>query len=224
VLDVNAVCPSLRLLEEKFQDIKAEYVAACQYVADAPRYHDIDSIQQTISNDKNDRNWRVMFLSAMGRKFKKNRARFPVAASIIDTIPNVFQAFISRLDPQKSIPVHSSPYAGYLRYHLALEIPVEDPPYMIVGDTSLFWTEGVGVMFDDTFPHHVVNASSLPRAVLIVDVERPMGLFGQSVHRMIVWILKHIYAKRIEKKLGSAVHVRSLTSDLKITERCRSND
>lgn len=199
--DPASICPELQILEQNFEIIQSEYRSACRYVEESPRYHEVDSLQAKISGTDDERSWRAFFLVAMGRKIASNRRKLPVASHLIDQIPNVFQAFISRLDPRKSIPVHSSPYEGYLRYHLALEVPRNNPPYMIVENVELYWTEGRGVMFDDTFPHTVINQSSEPRTVLIVDVERPMKALGRAACRTVVWILKHTYARRIEKKI-----------------------
>jgi aspartyl/asparaginyl beta-hydroxylase (cupin superfamily) len=85
------------------------------------------------------------------------------------------QAFFSILEGGKSIPTHASPYWGYLRYHLALEVPKEGPqPQMRVGGQWFTWEEGKGFLFDDSWDHELVNENPNLRSVLIVDVTRPM--------------------------------------------------
>ena len=91
------------------------------------------------------------------------------------------------LDPEggKSIPTHSSPYWGYLRYHLALEVPKQGPqPRMRVRESMGGWEEGKGFLFDDSWDHELVNENPNLRSVLIVDIARPMGRFGRTVHAL----------------------------------------
>src|SRR5215813_5038206 len=68
-------------------------------------------------------NWRVFFFEAMGRKVRLNRRLCPKTAALIDSVPKVFQACFSILEPKKSVPAHCGLYNGYLRYHLGIEVP-----------------------------------------------------------------------------------------------------
>src|SRR5262249_42543211 len=120
---IDAICPELRHLEEAYPAIKKEYLAVRERLARVPRYHDVDRLQYEISNSPSaSKNWRVFFLEAMGRNAALHRRQCPITAGVLDRIPGVFQAFFSILEGGKSIPTHSSPYWGYLRYHLALEV------------------------------------------------------------------------------------------------------
>ena len=201
VWDAASVFPALSLLEQNFAIIQSEYRSAIRTIELAPKYHEVDPRQRQLSEPDEVRSWRVFFLEALGRKIESNRKKLPKTSRLLDQIPNLFQAQLSRLEPGKSVPVHASPYNGYLRYHLALEVPRVDPPYMIIGVQKLDWIEGKGVLIDDTYDHEVINKCSEPRTVLIVDIDRPTNLAGRLGARAVNFILKHTYAKNAEGAL-----------------------
>jgi len=103
------------------------------------------------------------------------------------------------------VPRHAGPYNGYLRYHLALEVPRAEPPYMIIAGQRLDWIEGKGVLIDDTYDHEVINKCSQPRTVLIVDIDRPTNLAGRLGARAINFILKQTYARWVCKNVEGAL-------------------
>src|SRR4029453_17045489 len=100
-------------------------------------------------------------------------------------VPNLIQAFFSILEPGKSIPEHEGPYRGYLRYHLGLRVPKDDPPKLVVNGRDYVWKEGEAVLFADSWPHSVVNHSAEIRAVLIVDIRRPLPAIPDRVNRFV---------------------------------------
>jgi aspartate beta-hydroxylase/beta-hydroxylase len=93
-----------------------------------------------------------------------------------------FGVFFSILDPGKSIPAHRGPYLRYLRYHLALRVPKNNPPKMRVKDEFYLWEEGKSIVFDDSLEHEVYNKSDETRVVLIVDFLRPMNLPAHALN------------------------------------------
>ena len=55
-----------------------------------------------------------------------------------------------------------------------------------------------GVMFDDSWPHEVVNRSREARVVLIVDVPRPLPLVPRLVNHFVLWgLAAPSYAKKV---------------------------
>ena len=112
------------------------------------------------------------------------------------------QAFFSILDGGKSIPAHCGPYRGYIRYHLGLVVPPEDPPAIRVKDQHYTWKEGESVLFDDSWEHEVMNKSASDRVVLIVDIRRPMPFYFDALNRLVVRIMRLVYGKQILKKLA----------------------
>jgi len=199
---IDAICPELRHLEEAYPAIKQEYLAVRERLDRVPRYHEVDRLQYELSGSPSaSKNWRVFFLEAMGRKAALHRQQCPTTAGVLDQIPGLFQAFFSILEGGKSIPTHSSPYWGYLRYHLALEVPKRGPqPRMRVGDQWLSWEEGKGFLFDDSWDHELVNENPNLRSVLIVDVTRPMGGLCRAVHSVLLFIMGQTYARWVLRR------------------------
>jgi len=193
------ICPDLARLDRAYADIKAEYHGLRERLQRVPRYHEVDRLQYDLSRSSvADKNWRVFFLEAMGLKAHENRRLCPRTAAVLDEIPGVFQAFFSVLEGGKSLPQHESPYWGYLRYHLALEVPSSGPaPRMRVRDQWITWHEGTGVLFDDSWAHELVNDNDQLRTVLIVDVARPAGWFCRTLHRLTMHVMRWVYAPTV---------------------------
>jgi aspartyl/asparaginyl beta-hydroxylase (cupin superfamily) len=200
--DVGIVCRELQQLEAAFPAIKQEYLAVRDKLHLLPRYHDLDRLQYEISaSNSTSTNWKVFFLQAMGQKAKRHCRECPITSSVIEKIPGVFQAFFSILEGGKSIPTHSSPYWGYLRYHLALEVPKDGPePRMRVGSQWMGWHEGRGFLFDDSWDHELVNANPKLRSVLIVDIARPMGPLCSTVHVLMQWVMGQTYGRWVLRR------------------------
>jgi aspartyl/asparaginyl beta-hydroxylase (cupin superfamily) len=116
-------------------------------------------------------------------------------------VPNRIQAFFSILDPGKSVPQHEGPYFGYLRYHLGVRVPAQNPPELVVNSQRYVWKEGEAVLFDDSWPHSVNNQSKELRAVLIVDVRRPMPLIADLCNRFITDVIaRRTYGRAVARR------------------------
>jgi aspartyl/asparaginyl beta-hydroxylase (cupin superfamily) len=180
--DIDSYYPQLRQIDHAFPEIRGEAVALLSRRDEVPRLHETDPGQECISAaTPND--WRVYYLTLAGAKARPNQARCPATARVLDRVPGVFQACFSILDAGKSVPPHRGPYGGYLRYHLGLIVPDNDPPQLKVNGQAYTWREGEGMLFDDTHEHEVINICAEPRVVLIVDVFRPMPLAQTLVNR-----------------------------------------
>ncbi len=188
--DIDRTYPSLRLLDRSFEIVRGEMLALLHERERIPRYHELSSKETYISGsvDK-EKAWRVFMLKWPGGGVEANRARCPRTAALLDRIPGVLCAFFSILEAGKSVPAHDGPYLGYLRYHLALKVPVVDPPSIRVKDTVYTWVEQGSVLFDDSWNHEVYNRSNDIRVVLIVDVMRPMSLPYHALNWFVLKIL-----------------------------------
>ena len=200
--DIAGICPELARLENAYPVIRSEYLAVRERLQNLPRYHEVDGLQYDISRSPSPaQNWRVFFFEAMGRKARANRRLCPRTAALIEGIPNVFQAFFSILEGGKSIPAHRSPYWGYLRYHLAIEVPRRGPePRMRVKDRWLSWREGEGTLFDDSWEHELINSNAELRSVLIVDIARPTHAVGRVVDLVARSIMRQSYARWVLRR------------------------
>ena len=201
--DIDAVCPELHELERAYPKIRAELDALLAQRVAMPNYHDVNKPATEISSTT-EGNWKVFMLELLGHRPERNRARCPDTCAALAQVPGVLQAFFSVLEPGKSVPLHDGPYLGYLRYHLGVRVPKDDPPQIRVAGRPYVWKEGEGVMFDDSWPHEVVNHSREPRVVLIVDVPRPLPLLPRLVNDFVLWrVTAPSYASKVIGKVDS---------------------
>ncbi len=200
--DIDKTSPALRALDTNWEIIRDEVLGILPEKDKIPGYHELDRGQGRIARPTaTGASWKVFMLEAMGVKPEENRQKCPRTAELLDGIPNLYAAFFSILDPGKSIPAHDGPYCGYLRYHLGLIVPENNPPTMRVKDRYHTWRPGESLLFDDSFNHEVVNKSDGVRVILIVDVLRPMPFFAQFLNRRITYhYLKEVYAEPMMQK------------------------
>lgn len=159
-------------LEANWKVIRAELDEVMQHTDALPNFHDISPRQQRIAGDDL---WKTFFFCAFGFKAQKNCDRCPETAKLIEKIPGLKVAFFSILAPGKHIPRHNGKHKGLIRYHLGLKVPEPKANCRIqVADQVAYWEEGKSLIFDDTFPHEVWNDTDGYRAVLFLDIARPL--------------------------------------------------
>ena len=199
--DIDEVCPELHELERAFPQIQAEFDGLRREHVPMPRYHEVNRPSTEISASTPG-NWNVFMLELLGHRSERNRSLCPQTCAALRKVPGVLQAFFSVLDPGKSVPLHGGPYIGYLRYHLGVRVPGDDPPMIRVAGQPYVWKEGEGVLFDDSWPHEVINHSHEPRAVLIVDLARPLPLLPRLVNSALLWgLAAPLYGKKVMGKV-----------------------
>ena len=200
--NIDETYPSLRILDQNYPVIRQELEEVLSQRDKLPRYHDIAQKETYISGTIDaDKDWKIFFLRSMVGTPEANQNKCPQTTALLEKIPNLYQAFFSILDPGKSIPAHCGDYLGYLRYHLGLIVPKNNPPSMRVKDTIHTWEEGKSILFDDSWNHEVYNKSDGLRVVLIVDFFRPMPAPLHAINRLLTHTLgrhseeaKHILA------------------------------
>lgn len=198
--DINQSYPTLNAVTEQVQMIQQAFQQLLPQVDHLPRYHEIDPGEAEISNHC-DKTWRVFMLSLLGQELPEARRLCPQVCDLVQQVPNMIQAFFSILEPGKSIPLHEGPYIGYLRYHLGIYVPKNNPPQIIVNQQPYTWREGEAVLFDDSWPHEVQNHSDDYRAVLIIDVLRPMPCFPHWINRFVTHVIaRYFYGRRVLKR------------------------
>jgi len=197
---IKETYPALDLVTQAYPAIRQEFDRLLASAGDLPQYHELDSGERKISSTTPKR-WNVFMLEIMGHKPQANRARCPETCRVLARVPNMIQAFFSILEPGKSVPEHEGPYLGYLRYHLGLRVPAHNPPKLVVNGQDYVWKEGEAVLFDDSWPHSVVNSSAETRAVLIVDVRRPLPAVPDLLNRFLLDVVaRHTYGRHIARK------------------------
>lgn len=198
--DIPSAYPALESVTKAYPAIRAEFERLLQEWQSLPEYHDLDSGEAKISKTTPKR-WNVFLLEVLGHRPAVNRECCPETCHVLAQVPNLIQAFFSILDPGKSIPEHEGPYLGYLRYHLGLRVPTQRPPKIVVNSQDYYWKEGEGVLFDDSWPHRVVNDSPQTRAVLVIDVRRPLPFLPNLLNCFITNVVaRHTYGRQIARK------------------------
>lgn len=199
--EIDETCAALHQITAHFPQIKKEFEAVLARSPELPRYHDIDPGEAEIS-DACEKKWNVFMLHLLGYELQDARESCPTVFHLLPKIPGLIQAFFSILEPGKSVPLHEGPYMGYLRYHLGIHVPKDNPPRILVNQQPYTWREGEAVLFDDSWPHEVQNQSDEYRAVLIIDVLRPMPFLPQLVNRFVAKVIaRYFYARPVLKRV-----------------------
>jgi aspartate beta-hydroxylase len=198
--EIDEIAPRLAEVTAAYAAIRTEFDRLPVTPEALPQYHEVDPGEAKISNTTPKR-WNVFMLEILGHRLEANRALCPQTCRVLDRVPGVIQAFFSILEPGKSIPEHEGPYRGYLRYHLGLRVPKERPPKLVVNGQTFVWREGEAVLFDDSWPHAVVNDSPETRAVLIIDIRRPLPYGPDLFNRFLTDVAaRHTYGRKVARK------------------------
>ena len=183
-----SVFPWHARLEAEWQTIRDELDRVMQRVEELPNFQDLSARQRGLVND--DR-WKTYFFRAFGFKSERNCHECPRTAALLDGIPGLKVAFFSILAPGKHLPPHRGKHKGLIRYHLGLRIPGPAGACRIrIADQVRAWEDGRSLVFDDTHEHEVWNDTADYRAVLFLDIARPMR-FPMSV---LNWLVNHLIA------------------------------
>lgn len=198
--DVNKTFPKLSILEENFDAIIAEYENVNKHF-EIPTYHEVEHRAYPISGKfEQNLKWKVFLLYYSGEIPDLTEELCPKTCAFLKGIPNIYKVFFSVLEPGKSIPTHHGPYRGYLRYHLGLKVPNNAPPSIKLKDQVYEWKEQDSILFDDTWEHEVINTSNEERAILIIDLLKPLPYFPKQVNKFILnFLLKKSRVRKVLK-------------------------
>lgn len=163
--------PELKLLEDHWQDIRAE---AFQ-LAEAGEIKKSDTYNDAGFNSFFKTGWTRFHLKWYGDAHPSARQRCPVTTGLLQRIPTVKAAMFAALPPGGRLVTHRDPFAGSVRYHLGLVTPNDDRCYISVDGERYSWRDGQGVIFDETYLHYAENQSDQMRIILFCDVERPLN-------------------------------------------------
>jgi aspartate beta-hydroxylase len=176
LLDEQRYFPQAQLFRDAWREIRAEALkVSAGRIGKIPRFHEIMPEQAEISaNDGID--WRMYTLKAYQTEIHEHMRECPVTTALVAQCPNVLSASFSFLAPGKHIPVHRGPFRAVVRFHLGLSMPRDDRGAL----GAVLWVDGVPhylddgdtLLWDDTYPHEVLNATNEVRIALLLDVWR----------------------------------------------------
>lgn len=164
---------SAKILEDNYEIIKKEALE----VYNKKNTLNMKDIGKTyfdkIDNEPNQ--WKVYVIKWYDKIHENALINCPETSKIISQLSDVHVAMFSILEPGKVIPPHKGPSTTCLRYHLGLQVPKDkENCYIKVNNEKFSWTEGKGLIFDDTYVHSVYNNTNETRIILFVDIERPL--------------------------------------------------
>lgn len=117
----------------------------------------------------------------------------------------MYTAMFSILKPHYHIVPHKGPTRAVVRAHLGVKVPKNwQKVWIRVDDQVLHWQEGKVLLFDDAYEHEVLNDTDEMRAVLFLDVIRPMDRIGTLFNRILFSLMKASpYVKQPIKNLAT---------------------
>lgn len=188
-------------LEAAWPEIRAELEHLLENPQQIPAFHQISPDQQRISKGDN---WKTFGMVIYGKRIDDNCALCPCTAAAIAAIPHMRTAMFSILKPNYHIVPHKGPTRAVVRAHLGLIVPKQaDKVWLRVDDRILHWQEGKVLLFDDSYEHEVRNDTDQLRAVLFLDIDRPMDRLGTLVNRLLFALINASpYVKQPLKNLA----------------------
>ncbi|HEX7374697.1 MAG TPA: aspartyl/asparaginyl beta-hydroxylase domain-containing protein [Steroidobacteraceae bacterium] len=184
----NAAFDWIPQLEGDWRAIRAELEHLLEHPEDIPAFHQISPDQKRISKGDN---WKTFAFRVYGRRVDENCALCPRTAAAIERLPGVRTAMFSILKPRYRIAPHKGPTRAVIRAHLGLIVPEDWQNVWIRVDTErLHWREGRVILFDDTYEHEVHNDTDQLRAVLFLDIDRPMDAVGTLFNRVLMRLIQ----------------------------------
>ena len=194
--------PSLKVIEDGFDTVRAECLALLDVKEKLTDMQDMGGsyTQAGIHTAA----WKT-FMFKSGEFVEQNCELCPKTAALLRTIPGVYTAFFSVLDPRQYVTPHWGYYKGFMRYHLGVVIPndnvdhkcflrvngdrddnaLRDQSLVEKGETY-YWKNGEGILFDDNYLHDAENGSDEVRVILWLDVRRKMPFYLQPLNMLIL--------------------------------------
>jgi len=131
--------------------------------------------------------WRIINIKAGDEYSDVAHEYFPSLVRLLKRIPQIGTCAVSVLQDGVHIPIHVGYYKGIMRYMIPVVVPKDrENVFLCVNELKYCWTEGVGVLWDDTYPHKVYNNTDEIRVVIYMDVVRPLSWGLNALNRFIL--------------------------------------
>lgn len=180
------------------------------------RNHDIPSFDEVVAGEAGiaDYRWKVFTFRIYGTlDITDNCKQCPKTYALIRDLPGVTTAWLSILEPGKHVRAHRGPFRGVLRCLLALKVPGKPGDCRIrIEDQMYHFQEGKCLIFDDTFEHEVWNDSDDYRAVLFLDVKRPLPIPVRWLNDFVLWLIGVLVVPRLADRSRAVASPRQATT------------
>lgn len=175
ILDAKEFFPGAGAFVESRRAIRDEAMSLVDGLESVPQFHELMPEQYELSSH-GEKEWRMFVLRAYGLDINGNMARCPQLAGLVAANPEVKSATLSFLAPGKHIPTHTGPCRGTTRFYLGIEVPEDETGKpgveLTIAGESYRLGNGESLLWDDTFPHSVLNHTEKWRIALLLDVYR----------------------------------------------------
>lgn len=197
-LDKDSYFPKNRVFEDpaNFEALKEEVMNILEKTGDGDSLtmtSDTFSGQNTyIGSDIRRENgkmkaWRLINIKAGDEYSAVAHKYFPSLVRLLRSVPQIGTCAISVLQDGVHIPIHVGYYKGIMRYMIPIVVPKDrENVFLCVNEMKYCWMEGVGVLWDDTYPHKVYNNTDEIRVVIYMDVIRPLSWGLNALNRFIL--------------------------------------
>ena len=186
-LPVNTF-PCTSILESRWKEIRKEFDDVWMRPEMIPSFHQISPDQARISKGEN---WKTFAFYVFGSPVYENCERCPKTTKVLSDIEGLQNAWFSILASGYKIPPHKGPTKALVRCHLGLRIPTRsDQCWIKVNGQINYWSEGQCMLFDDTYEHEVENNTEEVRAVLFIDIDRPMDRIGSIFNHFVLNLIR----------------------------------
>lgn len=201
ILAPEDVFPAARRLEESYPVLRAE-IETLMERRTIPTYDHFDPVRAAQVSEK----WRLYYAYMFGRSNEVARIDLPCLLAFAESTPNVVNAFVSILDAGVTLPAHKDPYAGVLRYHLGIRVPVDNSPRIRLDQEYYTWKDGEGAVLDVNFEHEVYNECDEARIIVIIDFRRPMSLYATWINRYCLWLKRRWAPQFVDASKYDVMH------------------
>ena len=176
-------------LSDHWKEVQAELDSIMAERDSLPELSKVSPDHRRIAADGK---WKSFFFKAYGYRVGPNARRCPKTAALIDSIPGVLVAFFSVMEPGIRVPRHRGLTKALLNVHLGLRIPgPPDQCGISVGGEVRGWEEGKVLVLDDTYHHEVWNKTDRPRAVLFLQIRRPVRPLGRLLGDAFLGVVRY---------------------------------
>lgn len=191
---IHKMYPFLSKLESKCDQITFEFERFIQEGYKL-RYPTQDLILNQEKGCKN------VVLKAHGIDVTNNSKHFPITTSLLNQ-EKVLGCSFSILEPHTRVSSYKCKYnGGTLRYQLGLKVPRECG--LFINGKDIYWKEGSGIMYDDSYEKEMYNDSDGIRLVLTVDLSKPITPILQKIHSKLLKYLQK--SKKVRNEIRDCI-------------------
>ena len=130
------------------------------------------------------RGWTSFYITWYGHPLPSAQRLCPKSVELLSSVPTIKGALFANLPAGSFLGRHRDPFAGFVRYQVALDTPNSDDCWISVDGEKRSWRDGQVMIFDETYVHEVRNDTDKDRLVLFCDVERPVAAPMRPINRL----------------------------------------